>query len=118
MGHAERVNPFGRKSDVTLPVEALDRYGRALQPGDLVQAPSPNELAWKVLGVSAELDPHAPPNHVRLELQATRRVVIPTRKVLLDVVRVRTAEEVGAPASERQFFPPRVAWWRRWLGLA
>ena len=108
MGSMERLNPHAKKSTLTLPVEVHDRYNRALQVGDTVLAPEPADTRWTVKAIDAELDPRAQPNLVRVELVKVHRFHVQATKRVLDLVRVKTAEENGAAPSELQFFPPRV----------
>ena len=98
------------------PVEVHDRYNRTLQVGDTILAPEPADTSWTVKAIDAELDPRAQPSLVRVELVKVHRVHVKATTCVLDLVRVKTAAENGAPPSEVQFFPPRVAWWRRVLG--
>jgi len=115
MGSMERLNPHAKKSTLTLPVEVHDRYNRTLQVGDTVLAPEPADTSWTVQAIDAELDPRAQPNLVRVELVKVHRFHVQATKRVLDLVRVKTAEENGAAPSEAQFFPLRASWWRRVL---
>lgn len=119
MGHAERANPQGRHATFQLPIEVQDRLGRPLHEGDLVLLKVPDQmLTWRVTGIGAELDPHAPPNMVTLSLTAQFRATIPTRQAVQDVIRIRTAQEGGEPPAVVQHFPaPPKAWWRRMLSF-
>jgi hypothetical protein len=114
VGYGERINGQGRKTTQSLPVEARDSYDRALAEGDVVLMKDTAGMPWNVVKVQPEVDPHLPPNVVRLELVAKRALQVRAGQ-RLDVVRVRTAAEAGLPAPELQFFEARRPWWQRWL---
>ena len=116
MGTAERLNPQARKTTQALRVEARDSFNRPLVEGDIILMKDTAGMLWEVSRVQPEVDPHLPPNLVRLEL-VSRRVLRVRAEQNLDVVRVRTAAETGAPVAELRFFEPRRPWWKRALGV-
>jgi hypothetical protein len=116
MGSMERLNPQARKTTQAVPVAALDSLGRSLVEGDVVLLKDTAGMLWNVTGVHAEVDPRQPPNLVRVELVARRALRVRAGSIV-DLVRVRSAEEAGTPAAEQEFFPPRRRWWQRALGI-
>lgn len=121
MGHAERLNPMSKHTEVTLPADLKDRLGRNVHEGDTVafDAP-PSALLWDVEHLGRDMDPRAPLNQMRLRLVSRTELIAPAHSGLVQVVRVRTAEEAGKKTAPRivEIGPPtKRSWWRRMLTL-
>jgi hypothetical protein len=117
MGNAERLNPHARKTEVTLPVVALDRLGRPLGAGDLVTTNVASDLLWEVAQVTPVLDPTAPPNLVTVEMRTKFAVRVPAKRPVPELLQVRPAPQAAqsGPRAMVEVTPAPVAWWRRLL---
>lgn len=79
----------------------LDRFGRPLQPGDLILLLQGGSTIWQVMACTPILDPQAPGGLLRLSLRATWEGGVQGGQPFLDLVKVRDAHEgVGAKPAE------------------
>lgn len=112
MGRDARRNPFGgwkkRPGDgAGVPTTAFDRFGRELQAGDAVYLIGKQDAMWRMSEVTPVLEPGAPAGLVRLTFTSLFSTAVPGGVPVMDVIKIRDAEEFARQAGEQQ--PAAVA---------
>lgn len=107
-----KFNPFAKGTAV--PPVALDRYGRALEPGAevVVQSPHP-QPPYRVLQVTPALDPKLPPGALYVDVICRWRFVAARNTPVNEFLLVRTPEEAGViahpPEEAAEAAAPKIA---------
>lgn len=92
-----RFNPqaFGNLNIIPNVPALKDVYGRELHVGDAVILPHLSAPTLRVVKVAPNLDPGAPPNTMKVALQLVLVMLVRAGEPVQELVRVRTADEMG-----------------------
>jgi hypothetical protein len=95
-----KFNPLARGTNVVLPEQLRDAFGRVLSVGDQCTLHLPKPPLFRVAQIVPVFDPKLPPNLMDITVQCVLRFRAARDESMQEFVRVLTAEEVPAP-------PPR-----------
>lgn len=99
MGAEQRRNPFAqwKQRDGVSKLNAYDRMGREIGPGDVVHILGKTDVMWKVTGVRPVLDKDAPPGLVEISLASAFLTGVQGGHPIPDLLKVFDAQEATAP---------------------
>lgn len=75
----------------------VDRIGRPLQAGDLVQWRTPYDLFWRVVDAVPMLDPGAAPGAIRLRLEAAVPMVLQAGQRMMEFTKIPELSQAVEP---------------------
>ena len=101
MGKAERANPFSLRNFPVADRDVTDRFGRALQVGDLVAMPSIPDTFWRITDISTPVDPKILAGHKVLQLTAIAAVLAQAGPPQPNLVLVLPHAEPITPSEEK-----------------
>jgi hypothetical protein len=95
-----KLNPFARRTNVVLPEQLRDAFGRVLAVGDHCALHLPQLPLFRVSQIAPVFDPKLPPNLMDITVQCVLKFRAARDEAITEFSRVLTAEERPTP-------PPR-----------